>query len=85
MSCDVIISLILSPSCQSSRSFIEIDNVQFCTKRQLSRDAREPVFGVSDQLSHKPACTVTEESYRPGISDLRRRAIVLSVERKQRR
>ena len=25
-----------------------------------SRDARKPVFGVSDQVRHKPGCTVTE-------------------------
>ena len=28
----------------------------------VSRDARKPVFGVSDQVRHKPACTVTEAS-----------------------
>ena len=27
----------------------------------LSCDARKPVFGVSDQVQHKRACTVTEE------------------------
>ena len=27
---------------------------------QMSRDARNPIFGVSDQVRHKPACTVTE-------------------------
>ena len=26
---------------------------------QISRDARKPVFGVSDQVRHKPALTVT--------------------------
>ena len=26
----------------------------------MSRDARKPVFGVSDQVRHKPACTVSE-------------------------
>ena len=25
-----------------------------------SRDARKPVFGVSDQVRHKPACTISE-------------------------
>ena len=29
---------------------------------ELSHDARKPVFGVSDQVRHKPTCTVTEES-----------------------
>ena len=28
----------------------------------LSRDARKPVFGVSDQVRHKPACTSSEKS-----------------------
>ena len=27
-----------------------------------SRDARKPVFGVSDQVRHKPACTSSEKS-----------------------
>ena len=26
----------------------------------LSRDARKPVFGISDQVRHKPGCTVLE-------------------------
>ena len=37
-------------------SFIVRDNV--CL--YLSRDVRKPVFGVSDQVRHKPTCTVTE-------------------------
>ena len=28
----------------------------------LSRDARKPVIGVSDQARHKPACSSTEKS-----------------------
>ena len=32
------------------------------TKDHMSRDARKPVFGVSDQVRHKPACTVSEKS-----------------------
>ena len=27
---------------------------------RMSRDARKPVFGVSDQVGHKPTCTLTE-------------------------
>ena len=27
----------------------------------MSRDVRKPVFGVSDQVRHKPACTATED------------------------
>ena len=29
--------------------------------QEMSRDARKAVFGVSDQVRHKPSCTVTEE------------------------
>ena len=29
---------------------------------KMSRDARKPVFGVSDQVQHKPACTSSEKS-----------------------
>ena len=28
----------------------------------VSLDARKPVFGVSDQVRHKPACTSSEKS-----------------------
>ena len=31
---------------------------------------RKPVFGVSDQVRHKPGCTTTEDSWRLEISDL---------------
>ena len=31
---------------------------------------RKPVFGVSDQVPHKPGCTATEDGYRLEISDL---------------
>ena len=27
---------------------------------KISGDVRKPVFGVSDQVRHKPGCTVTE-------------------------
>ena len=27
---------------------------------EISRDARKPVFGISDQVRHKPGCTVSE-------------------------
>ena len=29
-------------------------------KHYLSRDARKPVFGISDQVRHKPGCTSSE-------------------------
>ena len=34
----------------------------------------------SDQVQHKPTCTVTEAGHKLEISDLRRRGIVLSVQ-----
>ena len=52
---------------------------------QLSLVVRKPVFGVSDQVRHKPGCTATEDGMRLEISDLGSRGIVLSVLRKQRR
>ena len=45
----------------------------------LSRDVTKPAFGVSDQVGHKPICTVIEAGYKLEILDLRRREIVLSV------
>ena len=32
------------------------------SKYLMSRDARKPVFGVSDQVRHKPACISSETS-----------------------
>ena len=40
---------------------------------------RKPVFGVSDQVPHKPGCADTEDGERLEISDLGSRGIVLSV------
>ena len=31
---------------------------------------RKPVFGVSDQVRHKPGCTTTEDGWRIEIPDL---------------
>ena len=44
----------------------------------MSRDVRKPVFGVFDQVRHKPGWEITEDSQRLEISDLDRRGIVLS-------
>ena len=38
---------------------------------------RKPVFGVSDQVRHKPGCTATEDGWTLEISDLGGRGIVL--------
>ena len=47
---------------------------------------RNPVFGVSDQVCHKPGCAITEYGYLGfEILDSESRGIVLSVKRKQRR
>ena len=43
--------------------------------RRHSRNVRKPVFGVTNQVRHKPSCTATE--------DRGSRGIVLSVKRKQ--
>ena len=51
----------------------------------MSGAARKPVFGVSNQVRHKPDCTATEDGQRLEISNLGSREIVLSVERKERR
>ena len=44
-----------------------------------------PVFGVSDQVLHKPSCKATEVDKRLEISHFGSRGIELSVKRKQRR
>ena len=42
---------------------------------------RKPVFGVCDQVRHKPACSATQISYRLEISAIARRGIILSRQR----
>ena len=37
----------------------------------MSHNIRKQVFGVSDQVLHKPACTVSEDGYRLEILDIR--------------
>ena len=46
---------------------------------QLSLLMRKLVFGVSDQVQHKPGCAITEDDKRLEILDLASREIVLSV------
>ena len=43
----------------------------------MSRDARKPVFRVSDQVRHKPSCTATEVDEKFEVLDLTRRGIAL--------
>ena len=45
----------------------------------MSLIVRKPVFGVSDQVPHKPGCAITEYSYGLEILDLESRGIVLSM------
>ena len=53
-------------------------------KAAQSKRSNEPSRGktnnvVSEQVRHKPACTITEKSWKLEISDLCRRGIVLSL------
>ena len=45
----------------------------------LSCFGRKPVFGVTDQVRHKPGCTAIEYGYRLENSDLGSRGIVPSM------
>ena len=36
--------------------------------RQMSRNARKSIFGVSDHVQHKPVCAATEDGYKLEIS-----------------
>ena len=44
----------------------------------MSLDVRKPVFGVSDQVRHKPGCAVTEDGLSLEILYLGSRGIVLA-------
>ena len=51
----------------------------------MSRVARKPVLGVSDQVQHKPGCTAIEDGLMLEISHFKvSRGILLSMKRKQR-
>ena len=54
-------------------------NGRVITACKMSLVVRKPVFGVSDQVRHKPGCTIKEDGYRLEISDLGSGGIVLSV------
>ena len=45
----------------------------------LNLIVRKPVFGVSDQIRHKPGCTIKGDGEMLEISDLASKRIVLSV------
>ena len=63
---------------EQTRSILNfnIEQIQFEPLR------RKPVFGVSDQVRHKPSCTTTEYDWKLEISYLGSRGIGLSVQRK---
>ena len=48
----------------------------------MSLVKRKQVFGVSDQIPHKPGCTATKGGYRLAFSDLESRDIVLCSKNK---
>ena len=55
-------------------------------RKYKSLVVRKPVFGVSNQVRHKPGCTATEAGWRLETSDLGSRWAVLSIsKRKQTR
>ena len=54
-------------------------NVKNVWVRDLIHVTRKPVFGVSDQVRHKPAFAATEDGERRKLSDLRSRWVVLSM------
>ena len=45
----------------------------------ISLVVRKPIFGVSDQVRHKPGCTAIKDGQRLEISDLGSRGIALSI------
>ena len=49
-------------SCTHFRCFRRFPLISKDQKEYMSLDARKPVFGVSDQVRHKPACTRSEKS-----------------------
>ena len=50
--------------------------------RHMSLVVRKPVFGVSDQVPHKPGSTTTRDGQRLEISYLEKKGIVLCSENK---
>ena len=48
----------------------------------MSLVVRKPVFGVSDQVPHKPGCKATEDGYRHEIPCIGSRGIVLCSKNK---
>ena len=49
---------------------------------QMGRDARKPVFGISDKVRFKPACSATETSQKVETSLVTSLDVILSKKRK---
>ena len=50
-----------------------------CDEKKMSNVTRKPVFGVSDQVRHKPACNTTEDHNMLEMVGLGYRGTVLSA------
>ena len=72
---------------EQSKNFLNDDEIAYQNNdnsykdndNNMSRDARNTVFGVSDQVRHKPSCLATEDGSRLEISYLRSRVVVLAM------
>ena len=71
------ISILYLSAAQNSKKIIKLSVKHF--QNEMSLVLRKPVFGVSDQVRHKPGCTATEDGQRLEISDIGSRGTVLSV------
>ena len=58
------------------------EQIRWVFHDNFSRVMRKPVFGVSNQVKHKPGCTATEDCLSLEILDLGRRGIVLCSKNK---
>ena len=57
---DLTIKLLVQADDLTIKLLVQLETL--ITDVYLSRDVRKPVFGVSDQVRHKPACTSSEKS-----------------------
>ena len=73
------VDVVLTPAVAAGVVSTVVFVVVVVTKSILNFVVRKLVFGVSDQVPHKPDCTATEDGWRLEISYLGRREIVLSV------
>ena len=64
---------------EKNRNLTKASEIETCVQVHWSRDARKSVSRISDLVGHKPTCTVSEKGCKLGISDFRRRGMVLFV------